>query len=350
MAIQNNTLPSQSNDEKAADTQALKAWAKNHKGLLEVLLDAYCIVSPSNQVVDFNVAFTELCGESYRKILKIGNFCELLNTELCPHQCPAKQIATSGRALRLDELSGASKAYPQLQMILAGVPVVAEDGNILGSLITIRNVSAESELQKKYDERKVESVTDGLTRLFNKAFMEDMLIRTAKTSMREIRGFSVAMCDIDHFKKVNDTYGHQAGDYVLVTVAQMLAGETRESDLVGRFGGEEFIVILSNSDVAGALIFAERFRNRVANTQIFFEGKKIPVTVSLGTATFLEKWSPDINAERCVKELINKADTALYYSKANGRNQVRQFEKIESKQDPTDKTMPSEKATPSEKK
>ena len=73
---------------------ALRQWAQRHKGLTEVFLDAYCLVDVTNRVVDFNVAFTELCGESYRKILKIGNFCELVKTEVCPGQCPARQIAT----------------------------------------------------------------------------------------------------------------------------------------------------------------------------------------------------------------------------------------------------------------
>lgn len=328
MAIQTNTSPSPNNEEKKAEilSQALSRWVKAHKGVMEILLDAYCVVDLSNVVVDFNIAFTEICGESYRKTLKIGHFCELIRTEFCPHQCPAKQIATSRKALRIDELKAGSKAFPNLQLILSGIPVFSAEGDVLGSLITIRNVSAESELQKKYDERKIESVTDGLTRLYNKTFSEEALGRAVKSSLREVKTFSVMMCDIDHFKRVNDTYGHQAGDYVLSTVAQMLKGEVRDSDVVGRFGGEEFMVILANSDVPGALVFMERFRNRIGSTKIMFNGKHIPITVSLGSATFDEKWKPGLNAERLVKEIINKADTALYFAKAHGRDQSRQYE------------------------
>jgi len=213
-------------------------------------------------------------------------------------------------------------------MIFGGVPIHSDKGEVLGALITIRNVSADSELQKKYDERKKESVIDGLTRLFNKTYTENTLLRVIKTSLRDFQGLSVVMCDIDHFKRVNDTYGHQAGDFVLSTVAQMLKGETRDTDICGRFGGEEFMVILCNSDVKGAMIFAERFRKRVASTQILFEGKHIPVTVSLGTSSFTERWIPGMNAEKSMKDLVSHADTALYFAKANGRNQTCQFESL----------------------
>lgn len=239
MATPNNTSPSPSNlvnpDRQAAEK--LRSWVQKNKNLLEILLDAYCIVDLQNRVVDFNVAFTDLCGESYRKIVKIGEFCQLVTTEYCPHQCPARTVVDTRKPIRLDELKGHSKNYPELQLILAGVPLLGDDNQVLGSLITMRNVSAESELQKKYDEKKKDSVTDGLTRLFNKVHTEGALLRLVKGTLREVKSFSIAMVDIDHFKKVNDTYGHQAGDYVLSLVAQMLKGETRDTDMVGRFGG-----------------------------------------------------------------------------------------------------------------
>lgn len=324
----NNTSPSPSDLG-----QLLKDWLSENRAMLEIFLDAYCVVDANNQVVDFNVAFTELCGESYRKVLKIGNFCELLKTEFCPTNCPAEQIRSSKKSMRLDELKASSRAHSSLQIILGGIPITGPGGVVLGTLMTIRNVSAESELQKKYDERKRESITDGLTRLYNKTYTESTLLRTMKIALREIQAMSVVMVDIDFFKKVNDTYGHQAGDYVLATVAQLLKGEVRETDIVGRYGGEEFIVILANSDVEGAKIFSERFRSRVEQTPLVFEGKRIPVTVSLGTATFQEKWRPGFNPENMMKEVIHKADNALYFAKAAGRNRTAQWEKLPRKED-----------------
>ena len=154
MAPPNNTSPSKNEATPSPENQSLTLWIQRNRGFLEIFLDAYCIVDLSNQVVEFNTAFTEVCGESYRKILKIGNFCDLFKTEMCPHQCPSKQIVNTGAAVRLDELKAASKAFPQLNVILGGIPIFSEQNKVVGSLITIRNVSAESELQKKYDERK----------------------------------------------------------------------------------------------------------------------------------------------------------------------------------------------------
>jgi len=288
---------------------------------MDVFLDAFCVVDTQNRVVDFNVAFTELCGESYRKILKTGDFCALVHTELCPGNCPAKRIVTEGRPLRLDELSGGTKAFPTLQLIFGGVPIQDEAGATIGALITIRNVSAESELQKKYDQRKQESIVDGLTRLYNKVYTEAMLLRMTKSLSRDLDHLSVVMVDIDHFKKVNDTYGHRAGDFVLATVAQMLQGESRDTDIVGRFGGEEFMAVLGNSDATGSFSFSERFRKRVAAAEIMFEGTHIPVTVSLGSATLSAKTATG-TPEALIRDAVSRADAALYWAKANGRNQV----------------------------
>jgi diguanylate cyclase (GGDEF)-like protein len=321
---------------------SLQDWIAKHEPLFDVLLDAYCIVDKTNKVVHFNTAFTDLCGESYRKILKIGNFCDLIKTVYCPDMCPAKQVLSTASALRLDEIAASSKAFPQLTTILSAITARADSGEILGALITIRNVTAESELQKKYNQRTQESVTDGLTNLYNKTFTENSLRRAIKSNSRDMKGVSVIMIDLDHFKHVNDIHGHQAGDHVLSIVAKLVQQATRETDIVGRFGGEEFLVVLTNSDQSGALIFAERFRNQLEKTGIVFGGTKIPITASVGTASFTER-RPNAffpNLDEIVQDLVKNADTALYYSKANGRNRTTQYEDLQAKQN----TEPAKKA------
>jgi diguanylate cyclase (GGDEF)-like protein len=325
MGTPSNILPS---PNSAAERAELDAWVKQNQVVLDLLLDAYCVVDSANRVTHFNVAFTELCGESYRKVTKIGDFCSLLHTELCPERCPAKEVAHSKKAVRWDEVRGASKAYPDLNMILSGVPLRTADGRTLGSLLTIRNVTAELLLQRKYDERKRESIIDGLTGLFNKVYSEEYLVGMVKNSLRDSHPVTVVMCDVDHFKKVNDTYGHQAGDFVLARVSALLKGESRDTDAVGRFGGEEFIAMLFKSDPVGARVFAERFRKRVESTTFTYEGTVIPITISIGTASFSEVWKPGMDTVVIAKELIHKADTALYYAKRNGRNQSRQWENL----------------------
>ncbi len=321
MEIPSSTSPSQN---------SLEAWLQRNRPMLDIFLDAFCVVDTHNHVVDFNEAFMELTGESYRKILKIADFCQLLKMQNCPNECPARQAMSQNKALRIDEVSGQSKAFPNLQMILGAVPIHSEMGEVLGALLTIRNVTAESELQKKYDERKKDSIVDGLTQLFNKSYIESMLLRSLKNAMRqgESHRLTVVMCDIDHFKSVNDTHGHPAGDLVLKTVSKILKDQARETDLVGRFGGEEFLCILDTTDASGALTVCERFRKKVAETKISYEGTPIAVTISLGTATFLPGKSGTQTAEDALKETISRADAALYFSKTSGRNRTSQSEKL----------------------
>jgi diguanylate cyclase (GGDEF)-like protein len=217
-------------------------------------------------------------------------------------------------------------------MILAAVPIQDAEGKAIGALLTIRNVTAESELQKKYEERKKESIVDGLTQLFNKTYTEGALLKAVKAAIRQgdSHKLSVVMCDIDHFKKVNDTYGHQAGDAVLTAVAKIIKEEARDTDLVGRFGGEEFLCILNSTDREGALIFCERFRKRIESVRIEHAGTVIPVTISLGTATSLSEGGARPDPVAAVKDLVGRADTALYFAKANGRNRCCQFETLPS--------------------
>ena len=333
MGTPTNISPSSAEPQEASLEKIhaeLKAWAQTHRRILEVFLDSYVIVDPYSKVIDFNVAFTELVGESFRKILKIGLFADLLKTEFGAENCPAKQVISSRKLVRLDELTATTKAFPDLQLILSGVPIFTENDELIGALLTIRNVSAESELQKKYEERKRDSSTDGLTQLYNKVFTEAMLLRGVVGQMRGVTGLSVALTDIDFFKKVNDTYGHSAGDYVLALVAKLLKGVARDTDIVGRFGGEEFMVLLANADKNGAKAFAERFRLKVEKTKFVFDGKTIPVTISIGTATLTDadKAAAQLDAAAVSKEMVNRADYALYYSKANGRNQTRQHEDL----------------------
>jgi diguanylate cyclase (GGDEF)-like protein len=157
---------------------------------------------------------------------------------------------------------------------------------------------------------------DGLTGLWNHSaileFLEQELARTKRAD-----GTAAAlMVDIDHFKSINDEYGHQTGDIVLKEVARRLEDVARKGDTVGRYGGEEFLVILSQANVLGAQTAAERYRARVAGAPVDVDGVRIPVTVSLGTGV-IENMN-GVSAEALVKN----ADSALYTAKNAGRNRV----------------------------
>lgn len=156
---------------------------------------------------------------------------------------------------------------------------------------------------------------DGLTGIYNRRYLESRLATEFDRTRRYGGTFSVLLFDLDHFKKVNDTYGHLGGDAVLVDIAGRVSDMLRSSDMVGRYGGEEFGLILPETPIEGARIFAERLRAFVAQAPVEFGDQEIPVSVSIGAT----EYSADMSD---YGRLIHQADVALYASKAGGRNRV----------------------------
>jgi len=168
----------------------------------------------------------------------------------------------------------------------------------------------EAELKKVKEEAK----TDFLTKLYNKRALDEFLHVKEGEFERYQRNYCIAMFDIDYFKKVNDTYGHDAGDAILAAFAKILKKESREVDIVGRFGGEEFMVILGDTNIEGASKYAEKVRNHVQKAKFMYKGQRIPITVSGGLA------SRDNFAS--MKQTIKEADENLYRAKNDGRNRI----------------------------
>jgi two-component system cell cycle response regulator len=166
------------------------------------------------------------------------------------------------------------------------------------------------------------SITDGLTNLHNHRHFQDELCRAFEESARYGRPLSLAMADIDFFKKVNDTYGHAVGDEVLKAVSRMFKESSRSTDLVARYGGEEFAMMMPETDLDSAIAFAEKLRALVESTPVDTQGGPLKVTVSVGVATVPH---PNIHA---AKELIVSSDNALYRAKNAGRNRVNADEPV----------------------
>lgn len=166
-----------------------------------------------------------------------------------------------------------------------------------------------------YDKVQRLSITDGLTGLFVHRHFQARLDEEMKRAERYKESLSLIMLDIDHFKKFNDSFGHLAGDAVLKRVAQRIREGVEHVDIVSRYGGEEFVVILPKRDKGQARLLAEKIRQNIEKDEISYEGKELKVTVSSGLASF-----PDDAMTK--KGLIDKADQALYRAKHDGRNRV----------------------------
>jgi diguanylate cyclase (GGDEF)-like protein len=163
------------------------------------------------------------------------------------------------------------------------------------------------------------AITDPLTRIYNRGYLmrrgEEEFERVRRSTLVQGHAFSCIMLDLDHFKRVNDTKGHVAGDSVLKGVAERMRNSVRPYDVVGRYGGEEFMVLLPDTTIEQSLIVANRICESVRNAPFEAEGDFLPITVSVGVA---EAGIDD----RTLNEMIKRADAGLYKAKSDGRNRV----------------------------
>lgn len=160
------------------------------------------------------------------------------------------------------------------------------------------------------------AMLDPLTMLGNRAAMDTALRRELQLAERHYQDLSLLLIDADHFKKINDDYGHHRGDIMLCEIAKGIQSVCRGTDITFRYGGEEFVVLLGKTNAEGAKIIAERIRQQIEKTFISHNGNRIGTTVSVGIATHHAGKKEHLN------ELFERADTALYQAKANGRNCV----------------------------
>lgn len=170
-------------------------------------------------------------------------------------------------------------------------------------------------LRKTLDDLAMANRIDGLTQVFNRKHWEECLAQEFARARRYDAELALIMFDLDHFKHLNDNYGHQCGDMVLIETAKAIDELIRISDTFGRYGGEEFALILPESSLDGALDVAEKIRQRIEDIALLFNQSPINVTASVGVAILCDE---DLRYE----DLIAKADQALYQAKDNGRNQV----------------------------
>jgi diguanylate cyclase (GGDEF)-like protein len=226
----------------------------------------------------------------------------------------ARILLTEGRHL-LEDLGSANGTY-------VGVDRVDQhwlsDGDIIqfGSTIAYRYSVTDSQqlamLQHLYDA----SVTDALTGAYNREYFDARLASELAYARRHSVPLSLLMLDVDHFKRVNDTFGHQVGDEALIKLVESVRTRLRLEDVFCRYGGEEFAVILRTTDLQAGAVAAERIRSAVAQIHLMSNGQRVPITVSIGCASL------SCCSEATTTELVAIADRRLYSAKHAGRNRV----------------------------
>ena len=225
------------------------------------------------------------------------------------------QLVTEGNKIFLEDLGSTNGTFCN------GLKVdrreLCDGDKILVGSTTILKFTYHDNLDEIFQKQMYESaLRDGLTKAFNKKYFTDRLESELTFALRHESALVLVMFDIDHFKKVNDTHGHQAGDLVLSEISTLLTGALRAEDVFARYGGEEFAVICRGTDLTQASIVGERMRKAVEKHRFVHEGTPIPVTISVGIAGL-----PD-PAVKDATDLVARADKALYQSKHGGRNRV----------------------------
>ena len=236
---------------------------------------------------------------------RLRDLASTLVSDVDEHHARVDQITAT---LRSSHPSDAAAAEAEFLRAMAQVTAASEE-------LQQRLEQAEQQIQAQAEEiraHETEAHTDSLTRLANRRAFDVELDRCCSQWQHTQTRFSLALLDIDHFKKFNDTYGHQAGDEVLKQVAATLQYVARETDLPCRYGGEEFAIVLPGTGAYDAALLAERARSTIQALSVEFEGKAMQVTVSIGLA--------EISVVSSEIQLLKRADEALYHSKQAGRN------------------------------
>ncbi|WP_286265130.1 sensor domain-containing diguanylate cyclase [Thalassotalea atypica] len=196
---------------------------------------------------------------------------------------------------------------------------IEEEGQVVRVCILVEDVTDvchyQSKLKHTMEELELATRIDGLTQIYNRKFWQESLSIEFSRTKRHNHALSLLMFDLDHFKRLNDNYGHQCGDLVLIETASRIKQLLRTGDIFGRYGGEEFAIVLPETDLVGAFEVAERIRHSIASIPVIYGGKEVKFSVSIGVAVVQE-------CHKSINELISETDSALYSAKSSGRNQI----------------------------
>jgi diguanylate cyclase (GGDEF)-like protein/PAS domain S-box-containing protein len=292
-----------------------------YKALLDHMSDGVYFVDCERRILYWNEGASQLTGYKAEELL--GSFCQddILNhvdasgRNLCKEGCPLTACIADGRPHQANVFLRHKKGR-RVPVSVRVQPIRAVDGSIVGAVEIFSDDSARREERRKTEAMKRLAFLDQLTQLPNRRFLE-MSLHTALSEYKVHRDpFGVLMIDLDGFKEINDTFGHNCGDRALQEMARTLTGSLRPTDIVGRWGGDEFLAIVRNVNGEVLNELAERCVDLAAQTSLASNvGSRIALSVSVGGALA----RPGVTAEK----LIQLADELMYQCKAKGRCRAR---------------------------
>ncbi len=278
--------------DRQLNVTAWNRWMELHSGIR------------SEKVIDQPVCnlFPSLCDSSFNRIVKsvfafgsYASYSQKLHKYLIPMKNP----------------HGSSTLFPQMQQNCTFGPIRNENKEIIAVYISVQDVTD----FVVYEQKLIRMAKiDSLTGIYNRRYLDSRLTEEIERSRRHGNPLSVLMMDIDHFKKINDTQGHLCGDYALRKISELLQELVRTSDILGRYGGEEFCCVLPETTFEQAVVLAERCREQIAASPFSCTDQQSRATISIGVT--------GMHRDDTLDSIIKRADDALYQAKHDGRNRV----------------------------
>lgn len=290
-----------------------------YRTLLDNLHDGVYFVKPDRTIVYWNETAERMTGFTKSEMVNRHCYDNMLmhvdnkGVNLCLRNCPLEKAILEGVTVE-GEVYYHHKEGQRMPSLVRVTPIRDAGGTIVGAVEIFSDNSPRVRLAEKVEELEKLALLDPLTRLGNRRYGELNLSARLNELERYDWPFGVLFMDIDYFKKVNDLYGHDVGDRVLKIVATTIINGTRSSDIVSRWGAEEFMVLIPHVDAKQLKDIAEKIRLLVEKSSISVEGKNIEVTISIG-ATLARK-------DDTVETLMQRADELMFKSKSEGRNRL----------------------------
>ena len=291
-----------------------------HKTIVDNMADGVYFVDPSRQITYWNQGAERITG--YASDAVVGHRCfenildhvDAAGNSLCHTICPLAATMRDGEPRDVSVWLRHSEGYRKPVRVRTA-PVRNQEGTIVGAVEVFSDDSAVLRAEEDANQARLDASTDALTGMPNRRLFDAALAGRIESLSRYGRQFGLLLVDIDRFKAMNDRYGHHFGDAILAGVAATLNGAVRAGDLVARWGGDEFAVLVESADEAALVETADRLLALVAQSEVRAEGQTAKVSVSVGGALAA--------SEDVAESLFARADAALYRAKHAGRNRIK---------------------------
>ncbi len=291
----------------------------NLKKVLNNLYEGAYVVDKSRKIIFWNKAAEEISG--FKKEEVIGSACsdnilqhvDEEGNSLCKNGCPLTNVIEEGGVKEMEVFLKHKKGH-RVPVFAKTITLLDEDNYVIGALETFTENAIHNYIFNKVKTLEKLAMIDSLTQVPNRRFLENSLRLKFDEALLTGMNLGIIFIDIDYFKKFNDDYGHDIGDLVLINVSKTLSRNLRDNDIIGRWGGEEFLGIFFGIDKEGLKRVADKLRALTEKTYTQIDGNNVNVTISIGASI--------LKSGDTIDTLIKRADNRLYQSKKNGRNRV----------------------------